>query len=123
MRKVLVKLDTHPYGVDIWFTNSELLHAKQVSKIRKEPPIKECAGLVSSNDSRSQMVIGIFVPSSAVLVHEISHAVINVFDCIGMDINTWTTEAFAYLIESLYQQCTNHLNEWSAPRSSSSLKI
>lgn len=116
MRKVLVKLDSHPYFTDVWFTNSRALYAQQVSKIRQDPAaldIDDLAGVVSSNDSRSQMVVGVFVGDSYVLVHELSHAVINVFYAIGMDANTWTTEAFAYLMESFYRQCTDHLNAWS----------
>lgn len=116
MRKVLVKLDSRPYFTDVWFTNSRALYAQQVSKIRQDPAaldIDDLAGVVSSNESRSQMVVGIFVGDSSVLVHELSHAVLNVFHAIGMEANTWTTEAFAYLMESFYQQCTDHLNSWS----------
>lgn len=116
MKKVLVKLDCHPYFTNVWFTNSRILYAKQVSKIRPDPAaldVEDLLGVVSPNDSRSQMVIGFFDCDSAVLVHELSHAVINIFHAVGMDVNTHTTEAFAYLLESLYQQCTNHLNEWS----------
>lgn len=116
MKKVLVKLNCNPYtNVNIWFTNSHKLYMLQVAKIRDEVGLPEysCEGVVSSDDSRGNMVIGIFSPKSDLLVHELSHAVINIFHFIGMEVNTHTTEAFAYMLESLYKQCTDHLNEWS----------
>lgn len=116
MKRVLVKLNCNPYtNVNIWFTNSHKLYSLQVMKIRDEPAIQEydSAGVVSADDSRGNMVIGMFCSSSDVLVHELSHAVINIFHFIGMDVNIHTTEAFAYMLESLYKQCTDNLNEWS----------
>lgn len=116
MKKVLVKLNCSPYSnVDVWFTNSHKLYSRQVEKISEDPPVleDEAAGVVSSNDSRGRMVVGMFYPNSDLLVHELSHVVINIFHFIGMEINVHTTEAFAYMLESLYKQCTDHLNEWS----------
>ena len=116
MKKVLVKLDCQPYFPDVWFTNSRVLFSQQVSKIREEgipQDFGDTIGMVSSNESRSKMVVGVFISDSGVLVHELSHAVINIFEAINMVANTHTTEAFAYLLESLYNQCNNHLNSWS----------
>lgn len=115
MKKVLVKLNTNPYTcVDIWFTNSRHLFVKQSSKIGHVcSDIDSLAGAVAHNESRSQMVVGIFAPNSSYLVHELGHAVVNLFDYVGMGINIPTTEPFAYMLENLYQQCTDHLNEWS----------
>lgn len=114
MKKVLVKLNCSPYNVDIWFTNSHKLYQQRVIKIRGDDGVPEdCSGVVSSTESRGRMVIGIFGCDSSILVHELSHSVINLFHHVGMPINIDTTEAFAYMIESLYQQCTNYLNEWS----------
>ncbi|AGY47625.1 hypothetical protein Maynard_108 [Salmonella phage Maynard] len=117
MRKVLVKLDCHPYFPDIWFTNSRILFLQQLSKIRDEGIIhdlEDTIGMVSSDESRGKMVVGVFISDSGVLVHELSHAVINIFEAVNMVANTHTTEAFAYLLESLYNQCNHHLNLWSS---------
>ncbi|QIO03286.1 hypothetical protein HYQ37_gp081 [Salmonella phage pertopsoe] len=117
MRKVLVKLDCHPYFPDIWFTNSRILFLQQLSKIRDEGIIhdlEDTIGMVSSDESRGKMVVGVFISDSGVLVHELSHAVINIFESVNMVANTHTTEAFAYLLESLYNQCNHHLNLWSS---------
>jgi hypothetical protein len=117
MRKVLVKLDCHPYFPDIWFTNSRILFSQQLSKIRDDGvpnDFGDTIGMVSSNESRGKMVVGVFIPNSGVLVHELSHAVINIFEAVNMTANTHTTEAFAYLLESLYNQCNHYLNLWSS---------
>ncbi|WPJ72188.1 hypothetical protein DEEACLCL_00171 [Salmonella phage CRW-SP2] len=118
MKKVLVKLNTSPYtNVDIWFTNSQILYEKKILEIRqikKDLGLENMAGIVDSNKPyRNQMVIGLFDNNSFTLVHEVSHATINLFHAVSMKVNVQTTEAFAYMLESLYQQCTNHLNEWS----------
>ncbi|QPL10939.1 hypothetical protein PP754_gp098 [Pectobacterium phage Possum] len=111
--KTLIKLDTGPYtNVNIWFTNSSLLLEQQTKKFRDTPiNANECAGIVTYNESRNQMVVGYFVSNLAVLSHELSHAVISLFAYIGMPINEETTEPFAYMLEYLTDQCLDILEK------------
>lgn len=111
--KVLVKLDVHPYYPDVWFTNSYTLLRRQVLKFREDAPDDVYIGVVSRNETASQMVLGLLTDDRAVLVHELAHVVLNVFEAVGIDANTVTTEAFAYLQESLYRQCCQHLDRWA----------
>lgn len=108
--KLLIKLNIHPYYQDVWFTNSRILYVKQVSKIRDDViDVHDYLGIVSYSESRSSIVIGCFNGDVPTLVHELSHACIDILEGVGMDVNIHTTEAFAYLIESLTRQCIEYL--------------
>lgn len=109
------KIDCRPYPADVWFTDDiESFHRKRRQISGMTDRMDDMQGCVSSSDNRGSMVIGLFVMDSSVLVHEISHAVINIFHFTGTPINLDTTEPFAYMAESIHQQCNDLLNKWSA---------
>lgn len=102
--KMLIKLNTHPYPCSVWFTNSERLHRQQVLKFRDNPPPVCDYGVTSRDYSGMNICIGVFDNNHCTLSHELCHAVIDIFDAVGMAVNMETTEAFAYLYESLFSQ-------------------
>ena len=107
------KVNCHPYPCDIWYTNSErMFNAKRTEITGDKNHISNFLGCVSCSESRMQMVIGVFDGGLPTLVHEVSHAVINVFYPTGMSASVETTEAFAYLYESLFEQCHKLHTRW-----------
>lgn len=113
MKKILVKLDCHPYYPSVWFTNSRILYRIQCAKFRPDVvDLSGYGGSVSQDETGSNMVIGLFTNDDSFLAHELCHVVINIFSAVNMDVNGHTTEAFAYLYESLYRQCMSYLSEW-----------
>ena len=105
------KLNVHPYSANVWFTNSERLHMRQCRKVisptygagyENDGTTK---GVCAYDDNCLNIVIGLFSDSQVTMVHELGHAVINIFAGVGMPVNMDTSEAFCYLLDSLYQQC------------------
>lgn len=110
MRKI-IRLNTHPYPTKVWFTADVEAFQRHRTKITGRAPEEVGLGQCSATDDRGKMVIGVFDGDTSTLVHEIGHAVVNVFHYVGMDINLHTTEAFSYLLDSLYSQANQHLNK------------
>lgn len=106
----MIKLNCHPYNCEMWFTVKIREFYRKRRALTGRVSEVDVLGMVSCTDNRARMVIGVFDNDNSVLVHEISHAAINAFDYMGMDINPHTTEAFAYFIESLHRQCTAYMN-------------
>lgn len=103
------KLNCHPYSFDIWFTTDQekfWLKRQHLTGWGNRP---NALGMCSMDDNGGRQVVGLFNGDPSVLVHELSHAVINGFTFLGMPVNQDTTEAFAYLIESLNRQCLKHM--------------
>jgi len=110
--KKIIKLNTHPYPADIWFTEDlQAFNRKRTAVTGLQPVEDVFYGCVSVSENRGSMVIGVFDGNGSTLVHESAHAAINVFTHIGMDVNEQTTEAFAYLQESIYRQCTHLMDK------------
>ena len=108
--KFMVKLDCSPYPNDVWFTTSlNLYNRKRTDITGLTHDIGDMLGCVSTSPTKINNVIGIFDNNYYTLVHEIVHLVVNIAESIGMDICTETTEPTAYLFESLYRQCVQHL--------------
>ena len=108
--KFMVKLDCSPYPNDVWFTTSINLYNRKRTEITGlTSDIGDMLGCVSTSTSSMNNVIGVFDNSYYTLVHEMVHLVVNIADSIGMDICVETTEPTAYLFESLYRQCVQHL--------------
>lgn len=102
----LRKLNVHPYTANVWFTNSRQLHYKQCIKVigPREELVTDASGVCSYDDARLNLVIGLFNDSPYTLIHEIGHAVIDIFEGVGMPVNGDTSEAFCYLLDSMYKQ-------------------
>ncbi|TKI02958.1 hypothetical protein [Martelella alba] len=100
------KINCHPYPCEIWFTTSRKKFNRLHKKIFGEDNLCELgAGIVVPDMHRQRMIIGVFDDSADTLVHEVSHLVIDIFNAVGMEVNIETTEAFAYLFESIFSQC------------------
>lgn len=114
MANIIVKLNCHPYPVHIWFTNSYRLHAiKCDEQCIDTEGADGSTGICSSNEpERGRQVIGLFKNDLTTLAHEVEHAVINLCHYIGMPINTQTTEAVAYIYDSLFTQCKEINDKW-----------
>lgn len=113
MIKFMIKLDVRPYYADIWFTNSKSLYLRKRSEIgvTPDPWLDGAGGMTTYYENGWQQVVGIFNRDKETLVHELSHAVINLFNGVGMPINQDTSEAFCYLIGDLFTQCNNAMNQ------------
>lgn len=113
--KRLKKIKADPYIVDVWFTDDAELFQRKRTALTGRPRFEgDFSGMVSATDSRGAMVIGVFDGADRTLVHETAHATTYVFSHIAMPINEDTTEAFAYLQESLYAQCAAAIEKWLA---------
>lgn len=102
------KINIHPYTANVWFTNSRRLHLNKCRAAigpREEPADAHCSGCCSYDAECMNIVIGLFSDNPYTLVHEVGHAVINIFEGVGMPINGDTSEAFCYLLDSMYKQC------------------
>lgn len=102
------KIKTSPYHINVWFTDSPDLYVKQVEKITgewEESPGKTCGGICFYTKDRLNIIIGLFDDSMYTLVHEVTHAVLRLFEGVGMKVCGQTTEAHAYLTEDIFRQC------------------
>lgn len=107
----MIKLDTHPYPVEIWFTSEK----KEFLEQRKDrlgilTDLPDCEGCCSYNDLGDIYLVGVFIGDTAKLVHELSHAVIHTFNYIGLTITPTSSESFTYYLESLVRQSLLYLN-------------
>lgn len=107
----MIKLNCHPYSCEIWFTTKKSEFYRKRGNLTGRYSESDVFGMCSCTENRGQMVVGLFESDNSMLVHELSHAAINAFEFMGMDINSHTTEAFAYFIESLHRQCTAYMNK------------
>ncbi|EFM0018489.1 TPA: hypothetical protein IHD35_000551 [Escherichia coli] len=116
MANIIAKINCHPYPVHIWFTNSHRFHAsKCYSEGIDTDGAEGCAGICSSSEpDRGRQVVGVFDNDLTTLVHEVQHAVINLCHYIGMPINTQTTEAVAYIYDSIFTQCKDINDKWGS---------
>lgn len=116
MANIVVKLNCHPYPGQIWFTNCQKFHALKCEEACIDTDGADgSAGICSSNEpDRGRQVIGLFDNDLNTLTHEVQHAVINICHYIGMPINTQTTEAVAYIYESLFSQCKEINDKWGS---------
>ena len=113
MPKSMVKLNVHPYSLGVWFTDD--LHSFNLKRRKIHPSghdIADMSGCVYGGEYSGCMVVGVFDSKLRTLVHELAHVLVRISEHIGMDIGPYTTEPFAYLFESLYEQCAGHLDEW-----------
>lgn len=89
MRKMMVKLDNSPYPNSIWFTNSEILfNRKRTELTGSEPILHPGSGICSRTNDFGSIVVGVFDGQAITTVHEISHAVINVFEYVWIEVKT-----------------------------------
>ncbi|HFL4765767.1 TPA: hypothetical protein ACG33R_001400 [Escherichia coli] len=114
MANIIVRINCHPYPARIWFTNSHRFHSiKCDAELIETEGSEGCSGICSSSEpDRGRQVIGLFENDLATLVHEVEHAVINLCHYIGMPINTQTTEAVAYIFDSIFSQCKEINDKW-----------
>lgn len=110
MRKI-IKLNTHPYPASVWFTADEAAFMRKRTELTGREPEQMSIGWCAATDDRGSMVVGVFDGGVSTAVHELSHAAINVFHYVGLDVNLHTTEAFAYLLGSLFEQAAKHLEK------------
>ena len=104
---MIKKLNLHPYPINAWFCNNETKFYAKRKEVTGRADLMCSLGLCSRNDAGDAIVIGVFNGDLGVLVHEVTHLVTHVFEYIGADINAHTTEPFAYLIESVFNQTKN----------------
>lgn len=95
MKQKSFTLDASPYSrkIRIHVTKSSY---KKATKTKDD---LDCDGC--TDDSADLIQVGIFDNKIETLVHELSHAVIEIFDHIGQPINKDSEEAFAYLLGNL----------------------
>lgn len=106
------KIDCSPYPVVLHITTDMKAFYKRRKAINGfTDSVEGILGMCSRNAASDIMIIGLFSKDASVLVHEVSHAVINIFEAVSMDVNQHTTEAFAYLFESIYTQCSKYLDK------------
>lgn len=108
----MIKLNTHPYPAKVWFTTDKTKFSKKRKELTgRTDDVTDSRGVCSSDDNHGNMVIGLFDVNSSTLVHELSHATINILEYVGIPITHQTSEAFCYLLGSLHEQCNNYLNK------------
>lgn len=95
-----MKLTIQPYGVPM----------KLVTK-RAQWPVKGeldgCLGMCGIHGGI--LYVGVFDGSYATLVHELFHAVMNVFEYVGIDPIAANSEPGAYLMDYLFTMCVTEL--------------
>lgn len=112
-------LKAHPYNHTIKFH----ITRESYSRLTKDKEVHEDDSIQGLTYSKDGIIhIGIFEHDVDVLVHEITHAVIYLFDTIGMDINMQTQEAMAYLMGSLTGKAWAKIEKLKALNESIELK-
>jgi hypothetical protein len=113
--KPILVMPVDPFGYTLYLCDSAGAHAKVLKDVFGEEKSADffdgCQGMCSVRESKGVVVVGVFVGNSGVLVHELSHAVLSIFDDRGIPMSKENTEAFAYTIEHLFLKCTRALNE------------
>lgn len=68
----------------------------------KDVDILGCLGMFSRNDC--DLIIGVFNNDVVTLVHELSHAVMYIFDTVGIPLSSDNSETYCYYMDSLLKQ-------------------
>ncbi|HBT0444716.1 TPA: hypothetical protein MA058_003370 [Klebsiella pneumoniae] len=100
-------LNVHPYFLYVYFTRDEKTFNKCRTKFTGKKPLQDLGCGCVSTDGQGKIILGVFDKSDSTLIHELSHVMVHIFEYIGMPINSDTTEAYAYLMASLYDQSKN----------------
>lgn len=96
MKQKSFTLDASPYERKIRvFLTKEVY--KKAAKIKDDD--LDCDGCTDGDGDL--ILVGVFDNKIETLVHEMSHAVIEIFDHIGQPINKESEEAFSYLLGNL----------------------
>ena len=110
----MLKLNCHPYPCQVWFTNNPDEFNKHYRKLSGNNDFidpEDNDGVTYSTPDYSKILIGVFTTEPGVLVHEIGHAVISICTRIRLDITDDTSEAFCYMLDSIYTQIHKHLDK------------
>lgn len=104
-------LKAHPFEVDVKFhlTRASFKRAIKDKEIRKSLEDEDHEGITYRQDDIVH--IGIFTEGLNVLIHELTHAVIDIFDGIEMPINLNTQEPVAYLMGSLSEKAWDKITK------------
>lgn len=102
-------LKAHPFEVSVRFhlTRESFKRAVKDPETKKILDSEDHEGLTYRQED--VVHIGIFTLGLNVLIHELTHAVIDIFDGIEMPINLVTQEPVAYLMGSLAEKAWNRI--------------
>lgn len=105
----MIKLNVHPYPNTVWFTNdAEKYRAKWMLMSGQDRGI-DSGGMCSYTADGRNLLIGVFDGCNSTVVHELSHATFAIMEYIEQPIDFHHSEAYCYLIESMYSQCEKWL--------------
>lgn len=124
MKGFITEFGLHPYPLtlSLWTDEAAMLRginaAYKRNNARPDEPFefRGSAGRCIQSRHCGYIWVGVFAGSLNTLVHELDHAVANVFAMLGMPRNWDTTEASAYLMSHTFERCRNALNDASRKR-------
>lgn len=112
------KIKIHPYdrNLVLWYSKNM---PKMIKKLKKKLnisfPYDDADGLTISHDDNIYLLLKSFkdpIYQDGVLVHELSHVVLDCFDQSNIPVNFKNQEPFAYLIENLFKRTKKAINKY-----------
>jgi hypothetical protein len=108
----MIEIAIRPYAATLFLTTSQ---DEYLEKRRKYTDVAVdltgTGGITSGYEDDEVFVVGLFTATAQTLVHELSHVVIRTLCRVGIPINIETSEAFTYLLDDLYSECSAALTK------------
>ena len=100
------KISLQPYPGEIWHCVSKKEYQKTHKKVfKKKDNIKGVSGRASGSFAKGTYLI--WGKTHDTLLHEISHALLFLFEAVGIDPREANGEPFCYLLQHVVREITN----------------
>lgn len=113
--KPIARIAVAPYDYEVILFDDVRKHLRYVRALDPERieihDIATAGGACSTLHMQNEIVVGVFTGSFKTLVHELSHAAFRILQACNVPAEADNSEAYAYLIAHLYEECRFALNE------------
>lgn len=104
-----MRLVPYPWNLSLWTDHAAMCRAGK----RMDPGFPDICvadGRTVALFDKAHVFVGVFNGSSATLVHELTHVLMRLFECIGIPLSPDSNETAAYFMAHVYQECIEALN-------------
>lgn len=105
--KMVIPIDPYGYDLNVFSNRDEFMEFIDSKKFDDPPTtsdVHNSNGFCFTPAEHNAFIIGVFDGKISTLVHEISHAIISLFEYIEIPINDACSEAFTYLLGHLIEK-------------------
>jgi hypothetical protein len=117
VKPYILSMPVTPYCWRLYLFNDREKYAAFAKKHtgHDDERLQTVEGYCITRPQRGEVYVGVFVGAASTLVHELTHAVFWILESVGVPLTGECSEASAYLMGHLYEECTAALNAASKP--------